>query len=80
MGEGLGTAGEAHAFAEVVASRLAVIAVFAHDACLDCNALTWYEMFYSRTNRDDHTCRLVAEDERGLDGKVTISPFEVVMN
>lgn len=50
MGEGLGTAGEAHAFAEVVASRLAIVAVLAHDTCLDCNALTGYKVFYAGTN------------------------------
>lgn len=80
MREALGTTGEAHALAEVIASRVAVIAMFAHDACLNCDALTRYEICHTRANRDNDACGLVAEDEGGLDGKVAIPPFQVIVN
>lgn len=80
MGKGFGTASEAHALAEVIAPRLAVIAMLAHDACFDRNALTRYEICYPGTNRDNDTCSLVAEDEGGLEGEVAIPPIHIVVN
>lgn len=75
MREGLGTAGEAQALAEVIASGVTVVTMLAHDASLDCDALTGHEIFHARTNRNNDTCGFMAEDEGGLDGKVTIAPF-----
>lgn len=80
MGKGLGTAGETHALAKVVAAGLAKGAMLAHDAGLDCNALAGHQVFYARAHGNYYACGLVAEDKGGLDGKVAIPPIEVVVD
>lgn len=45
MWECLGAAAETHVFAEVVAALVAIAAVVAHDACLDCDALADDKVF-----------------------------------
>lgn len=50
MGKGLGTAREAQAFAQVISSSLAVVAMQAHDARLDCDTLAGHKVGYSRAN------------------------------
>jgi hypothetical protein len=54
--------------------------VVTHDASLDSNTLSRYEVFDASSNCGDDTCSLVTEDERGLHSKVAIPTGEVIMN
>jgi hypothetical protein len=52
----------------------------AHDASLDGNTLSWYEVFDASSNCGDDACCLVTQDERGLHSKVAIPTREVIVN
>ena len=80
VGEGLGGGAEAHGLAEVVAALGAEGAGVAHDAGLDGDALADDEALDAGADGGDDACGLVAEDERGLDGKVAVAPVYVVVN
>ena len=79
VGESLGRAGESHSFAEVIAALLALVAVAAHDAALDCDALAESEVGDSGAEGGDDPGSFVAEDERGADGKVAVATVCVVV-
>lgn len=80
VGECLGARSEPHAFAEIVATLVAVIAVATHDACFNGDTLTWDKVFDAWTDSGDDACCLVAKDEWSLDGKVAISACQIVMH
>ena len=78
--EGLCAAAEAHAGAEVVAALVAVLALVAHDAGLDRDALAGHEVFYARTDCGDDPSGFVAEDHGGLQGKVAVPAMGIVVD
>lgn len=55
MGESLRAAGKAHALTKVVTASLAIIALFAHDASLNGNALPRNKILHARTDSSDDT-------------------------
>jgi hypothetical protein len=80
MGESLGGWAEAELFAEVVSATGTVRAVVAHDACLDGDALADVAIANARTDGGDDSWCFVAEDERCLEGKVTIAAVCIVVH
>jgi hypothetical protein len=71
--ECLGAAGKAHTLTQVVTANLTVVALFAHNASLNGNALTGDKILHTRADSSDHTRCFMAEDERCLKCKITIS-------
>lgn len=64
MGEGFGTASEAHPLAKVVATTRAVIAVVAHYTSLDGDSLAYVEVSDTGTDSSHNSCRFVAKNQR----------------
>lgn len=73
-------AAEAHVLAKVVAAFVAVVAVIAHDACFNGDALARDEVLHARPDCSDDTGRLVAEYERLLHDKITVAAVDVVVD
>ena len=80
VGESLCAAAEAHAGAEVVAAGVAVLALVAHDAGLDRDALAWDEVFYARADGGDDPSGFVAEDHGGLQGEIAVPAMGIVVD
>lgn len=80
MRECLCTASETETLAKVVAAGRAVVAIAAHDACLDGHALTGNDIRNAWPYGGDDTCCLMPENEGGLKSKVAISTMHVIMN
>ena len=78
--EGFGAAGEAEVLAEVIAAALAVVAVPAHDAGLDGDALADDEVLDTRTDGGDDASSFMTEDEGRLDDEVTVAAVGVVVD
>jgi hypothetical protein len=80
MGKSLCAAAEAHACAEIVPTFFAVLALVAHDAGLDRDALTWNEVFYAWTDGGDDPSCFMAENHGSLKGKVAVPAMGIVMD
>lgn len=80
MGECLRTGCEAETFAEVVPARRAVVAVTAHNAGLDGDALSGYDVGHAWTDGSNDACGFVAEDKGCLEGKVPVPAMDEIVN
>lgn len=80
MGEGFGTAAEAHAFAEVVTTLFAVVAVIAHHAGLDGDTLANNNVFDAWAYSGDDAACFVAQHHGCLHGKVPVAAMEIVVD
>ena len=80
VGEAGGGAAEAHALAEVVAPRVAVLAGATADACLDGDALADLEVGDARRDGGDIACCFVAQHKRRTDSKVAVPAVAVVVH
>jgi hypothetical protein len=78
--EGLGRRAEAEALAEVVTATTAVVAVVAHHASLDCDALADDAVAHARADGGDDPRRLVTEHEWRLERKVAIATVGVIVD
>lgn len=80
MGKRFCTGAKTHAFAEVISTLFAIIAMVAHDAGFDSNSLAWNDVFYASPNGSDDACCFVAENHGCLYSKITISSVKVIVH
>jgi len=80
VGKDRGATTEAHAFAKVIATLLAEIAIPTVDACLDGDTLTGDEIFDTWADCSDDAGCFVAKNQGSLDSKITVPSMAVVVH
>lgn len=80
MGKGFGAAGETERLAEVVSTGFAIIAIVAHDACLNGDPLAWGQRGYPWGYRRHYPGGFMAKNERGAKCKVAVSTVHVIVH
>jgi hypothetical protein len=80
MGEGRCAAAKAHRLAKIVATASAKVALAAHNASLDGDAVTDDEVSDARTDCSHDACGLMTEDKRLANGEITVATVFVIVN
>ena len=80
MRERFGRRSEAHVFAKVVTTFLAIRAFTTHDAGFDGDALADDKVLYAWSDGGDDSGGLMPEYQGCLEGKVTVTSVDVIMN